>query len=455
MRLIFNKSKVEGRRSKNEKGIALLIVLSTLMVLTASVVEFAYNSRINYRLAIHAKERLEAYYLAKSALNFSRLLLKYNKDAEKLLESAGSAGSSFGSEPLYRLMPLSSELLRGVLSGESSGLPGGSEGEEEGAEEEGQTGDEGEEEEEKATGEEDIESGVSMVSKEEAEKFLSFEGDFESEITEEQSKYDLNKIASLVSTAPAYDQRKQLLYSLLLSPSFANAFEDQEQDAATLVHAIADWVDSNGLVNEFENIQRGDEEGLYSDAGYKVKNGKLLNLSELRLVAGMTDDIYQLLAPFVTVYSADDKLNVCIGEQEDLIKALVHHYTNHAGCAQPVGYEDEEKMTELATAVSSACPDPDSMASALNSTLGLVDLEESSADSSDTSDSSSSSSTSTAGSKIAGCAFQFKDLLTKDNKIFRIRATGTVGETSVSISTVLNTGSSNPTQWKYLYFRVE
>ncbi|MBI4412491.1 MAG: general secretion pathway protein GspK [Deltaproteobacteria bacterium] len=442
-------------KAANEKGIALLIVLSTLMVLTTSVVEFAYNSRVNYRLAIHAKERLQAYYLAKSALNFSKLILKYHKETEKLLESAGSAAEAMGTEPLYRMMPLSSELLRGALGGDLSGLTGEGE-EEEGAEEsppDDSAADEGGEEE-KPAAEENIESGISMVSKEEAEKFLSFDGDFSAEITEEQTRYDLNKIAAIVSTSPSYDRRKQLLYSLLMNPKFADLFENRESDAAALVHALSDWVDSNGVINEFENVQRGDEDSLYSDAGYPVKNGKILSRSEMRLVAGMNDDIYQILEPFVTVYSGDEKINVCIGDAEDMIKAMIYHYTHHAGCASPVDYEDEEKMTELVSAVTGACPDTSAIASALNSALGLTDLETSTT--SETSSGTSSTSTSsTAGSSVAGCAFQFKDLLTKDNKIFNIRATGTVGETEVNIVSVLNTSSTNPNQWKVLYFRVE
>ena len=445
-------------KAVNQRGIALLIVLSTLMILTTSVVEFAYNTRVNYRLAVHSRERLQAYYLAKSALNFSRLILKYNKDTEKLLESAGSAADAVGMEPLYRMMPLSSELLRGVLSGDASGLTDSASAEtsasaEATADKTADKGEEEETEEGKIEEEEEIKSGISMVSREEAEKFLSFDGDFSSEITEEQTRYDLNKIAAIVSTSPAYDQRKQLLYSILMNPKFKDLFENQDQDASNLVHALSDWVDSNEVINEFENIQRGDEDSLYTDADYPVKNGKLLSRPEMRLVSGMTDDIYQVLEPFATVYNGDEKINVCLGDAEDMVKAMIYHYTNHAGCTSPVRYEDDEKMTELVSAVTGACPDASAMASVLNSALGLVDLEESSA--SDSSDSSSSSSTSTAGSKITGCAFQFKELLTKDNKIFNIRATGTVGETEVNIVSVLNTGSSNPNQWKVLYFRVE
>jgi len=85
---------------KNQKGIALMIVLSSLMILTVTVVEFAYISRVNYQLAVNAKERLQAYYLAKSAVNFGKLMLKYNKEAEAAIEKAGSAAEGLMTEPI-------------------------------------------------------------------------------------------------------------------------------------------------------------------------------------------------------------------------------------------------------------------------------------------------------------------------------------------------------------------
>src|SRR3990167_10793033 len=87
------------RLIRNQKGIALLMVLSTIAVLTVAMVELGTNSRINYRMAVHNKERVQAYYLAKSGLNFSKLILKYNKQAEKMLSQAGEQGVDLKVEP--------------------------------------------------------------------------------------------------------------------------------------------------------------------------------------------------------------------------------------------------------------------------------------------------------------------------------------------------------------------
>ncbi len=433
-------------KNKNERGVALLLVLSAVMILTTALLEFIYTERVNYQLAVNAKQRLQAYYLARSALNFSKLLLKYHKQTEKTLASAGETAQSLMTEPIYKMLPLSSDLIRGVLSGGITELDtsAGKEAADSGAD---TTLEPTGNEEEKNTS---VKLDMSGIASDKASEFLSFDGDFLAEITEEQSKYDLNKIYNTVSTSAAYDQRKKLLLSLLLLPKFQKDFENQDQDAPKLVHALADWVDQNGIVNEFDNVSRGNEDSAYQDVNYKPKNGKMLTLSETRLVSGMNDDILSHLKDDVTLYTNSDKINICLnidGENTDWIKALIYHYTHNSGCvSSPIDYRDEDKMTELVDAILELCPDVNAMSSALNSALGLVEAS---------SDDSESTSATTAGANVTGCAFQFKDLITSDNKVFTVKATGTVGETNTSIIVVMNIQQDNPSKWKYYYYRIE
>ncbi|EKD41940.1 MAG: hypothetical protein ACD_73C00433G0004, partial [uncultured bacterium] len=354
---------------QNQKGIALLIVLSSITILTIAIVEATYMSRINYRMAIQGKERLQAYYLAKSALNFSRILLKYNKEAQKLAKDNAANMGGMKLEPLYRMMPLSSNMIRGVLGGDFDALLGG------GAEGEAES-DEADVDSQKNdldTGE--VKQSVNMLDKEEAEKFLDFDGDFSAEITEEQTKFNLNGFAGMETQNAAYDQRKRLLLSILKLPRFDKAFEDKSQGRENLVHAIADWVDANGVINEFDLVQRGDEDSLY-DKDTKVKNGKMLSLDELRLVDGMTDEIFNELKPFVTVYSIQGSgggVNVCYAD-EDMAKALIYDFTHFSGCNISAIEYDDEKMKELSEEVLNACPDVNAAAAAIEAKLGLVDL---------------------------------------------------------------------------------
>lgn len=418
------------KRLGNEKGIALLLVLGALAVLTIAVIEFCYSQRVTYRLAVNNKERLQAYYLAKSAVNLSRLMLKYSKDAEKLVQNAGAnAPADIKMVPLYKQMPLSSELIRGLMTGSSdSGESAPAEG----------AGEKGEE-----TGAGDLLKTTGLMESEKAKEFLSFDGDFSSEISEEQTRLDLNRFAGMETASPNYDNRKKLLLAILTLPEFKEAFEDPDKDALKLTHALVDWVDANDMVNDFGNVQRGSESEPYS-GDYKVKNGKMLSLSEMRLVAGMNDAVFDKLSKWVTVYGGQDKINACLAE-DDLMRALITHYVKNSNCVAPFPVENDEKMNELVGEVKSACPDVAAMAAALNGKLGLVDLQAQVATPSSTG----------AGAQVSGCLFQFKDLLTADNKVFTVRGEGRVGETRVSVRLVVNTDNTDPTKWKTLFYRVE
>ncbi len=428
----------------NQKGIALLIVLSSLSIMTMAIVEFAYTSRINYRMAIQAKERLQAYYLARSALNFSKILLKYNKEAQK---TAGEHADQLGGmklEPLYRMVPLSSALLRSAMSGELSGLLGGGD---EGGEESG---------EEKS---DQIKQSMGMIDQTEAQKFLDFDGDFSSEITEEQTKFDLNRFFGVETQSPAYDLRKRLLLSILKLPRFDKIFEDKREGREELVHAIADWVDTNGVINEFDQVQRGSENSQY-DQETKVKNGKMLTIEELRLVAGMTDELFTELKPFVTVYSGDDRINLCYAE-EDMVRALIYHFTHFSGCSVSSVEFDDEKMKELVDEVLAACPDVEMAARSVEAKLGLVDSSSVDPTAADPLENDPQKSPRNSKNRPVqappennGCTFRFKNLLTGDNKVFYVKAIGEVGETRLTIHTVLSEGGKG-NDFTTLYFRLE
>lgn len=450
----------------SQRGVALLIVLSSLMILTTAVVEFSYSTRINYRLAVQNKERLQAYYLAKSAVNFSKIILKLNKEAEKALEQYQDVAGGMDIEPLYRMVPLSSELFRGLVESGGSGIfnEGGDELEAADAEE-GETKVEegleiGKDENGEGTGQgesgvgedgEMMEADVSMLDKEAVDRFLSFEGDFSSSIWEEQTQYDLNKISGIETTSQTYDNLKKVLLSILRLQKFKSLFEESDLEEETLVHALSDWVDSNTMINEFGNIQRGGEDRLYLDHSYETKNGKMITKSEMRLVAGMNDALYTALSPHVTVYSGTDKINVCLAPE--MLEILIYHYSQHAGCTSRVDYEDEERMKELVDAVLGECPDESAMASALNLKLGLSDSEDEDED--EDSKKTDKKQKTLPGEVVPTCSFQFKDLITGDNKVFTVKGTGTVGETEVNITTVLNTADNSPSKWSHLYFRVE
>lgn len=448
---------------KNQRGVAILIVVSIIGILTTVVMDFFSESLRNNEIVTMQKARVQAYYLAKSAASLSRLVLLYSKNLESQISKTGVDLSQIGYQPLYKMVPLSSNTLRGLMGGEEESdgetdenvveddnTQKKSDATEETDEETGET-----EEEDESLFDDDNES-MGLLKSKEAQDFLSFAGDFEADISEEESKYSLNAISGM-SAGESYDMYKKILLSILKREDFKNFFHSQDQDAEKLTHALADYVDSNDTISEFDKVERGDEGSLYSDYNdFKVKNAKYLSLSEIRLVAGMSDDIYKELEPLVTVYNTSDTVNVCLAD-ERIVDALIIHYTTYAECTTPLDADDTEKLQELRDAALAACPDKSDVATALNQALGLQETttEDTSDSDDETTTTAETAETKSTSSKVSGCEIQFEDLITDSNSIFLIKSVGTVNEVNTTITQVLDTSGSKASAWKIMYYHVE
>ncbi len=64
-----------SRRGRGEEGIALLIVLLTITLLTIIVVEFTQSAEVETHFAISSRNALQAFYLARSGINVGEALL--------------------------------------------------------------------------------------------------------------------------------------------------------------------------------------------------------------------------------------------------------------------------------------------------------------------------------------------------------------------------------------------
>src|ERR687884_474862 len=67
-----------------QRGIALVLVLTTIAILAAIGVDFSYSSRVSLKLAENLRDETRAEYLAKSAVNLSRLLLHFQKQVDQM-----------------------------------------------------------------------------------------------------------------------------------------------------------------------------------------------------------------------------------------------------------------------------------------------------------------------------------------------------------------------------------
>ena len=145
------------------------------------------------------------------------------------------------------------------------------------------------------------------------------------EIIDESSKFNVNKLvknSGVVNTVQK-DVFQRILTSLELDPN--------------LVDPIIDWIDEDS-----EAQIGGEEDAMYGYSAqtdsYKSKNGPLLSMDELTMINGITDEIYQKIKPYITIYG-DNKLNLNTVEKT-VLNAYVQALT---------GDEDTKPASEIIT----------------------------------------------------------------------------------------------------------
>lgn len=420
------------RIKKNQSGVALMIVLSAITFLTAVGIQFAYDTNVNYHLAMNDKENLQAFMLAESAINLMKLELKLEKELRSQAASAAQ-GQSLNANlnaPLCQQFPISTDMIRSLFLGDTSaGEAPAKKGAEKGTDEK--------------TGENKQMAFVGGMQVETAQEFLDFTGDFEGECIDESSKFNLNIFfnkdpqATVVAGLNDYDKAKQLLINILQRPEHKNLFTgDPKKQTVDIARNIADWVDSNDRMNDQGGLSTGSESSLYKAGGeYDVKNGKFLTLEELFKVAGIEDDWFLPIKDNFTVYG-EDKVNICLATDE-VVAALIVQYANSNPNVADVDPNDKERARQLVEVVKNGCtgvkPDAAAISTALNAALG------------------STQQTSGEGGSTA----DFSSMITTESRFYTLIGKGRVGETEVKVTAVLDTKETQAANWKFVYWRVE
>jgi general secretion pathway protein K len=110
-----------------------------------------------------------------------------------------------------------------------------------------------------------------------------------------QGRLNLNNIAELGDNGAIAKERFERLLRILGGPP-------------TFVDALADWLDRDSEMRDPHGAE--DEAYLNEQPPYRAANGKLVSVSELILIKGMTKELYQAMATYVTVLPAATAVNV-------------------------------------------------------------------------------------------------------------------------------------------------
>lgn len=322
------------RKGTKDRGIALLMVLTAIAIFTAVVVDFTYSSRVELDLAANSRDEVRAYFLAKSAVNLSRLVLHFQKQldqtmgqagglgapggAQGLLSQLGGAGGGLGSMlsampgmggglnlQLYKLIPIDSGMIQLFLGGAGVTGPGDD------FDEKGELKPLDAQGEAPGFGQDDLNQakGKGLV-----KSFGDFSGSYHAEIEDEESKLNVERLNGLALQENAAINQAMLMfgdkrYEWLFDDDDAHGERTKPSDLIINIHDYIDQDQTQAALNPGNPTQPfaagfSDEQQPYSryTPAYHPKNAPMDSLDELYMVAGMNDRVMAAFKDRLTVF---------------------------------------------------------------------------------------------------------------------------------------------------------
>jgi type II secretory pathway component PulK len=266
-----------------DRGVALLLALTTVAILAAFSVEFSYNMRISVHQSTNMKKEVQAYYNARSAMEIARGVIFAQKRFQQML---GPLGGNIQNLELWRYSCNFAEIF--------------------------------------ATGRVQF-LGKELFSLKSYEGVGIENGGFSCEIEPEDGRVNVSRAANQNDKSVMF--RK--IYALLRRYFGLETIEARDREATELVLNIIDWVDADDARSDIDETGKvidagGAGERDYRKYGYEARNAKPDTNAELRLIEGMTDALYCDIASKLTVYETE-KLNVNTADIE-VLKALICEY---------------------------------------------------------------------------------------------------------------------------------
>jgi len=309
-----------GRRG--ERGVAMIIAVVAIALLTVVATDFAYNSRVDLQLAANQRDEMRAYFLARSGVGLSRLLLRFQKQMDAFpipnpqamlagLMGGGAAGGAAGGQAaastiniqLWRMARVDCHMLQGLVSSDPEGsapkaapapatpaLPGGFDSE-----------------------------YPELAAKQTRRSFGGFEGCFLATISDEEEKLNVQRLNA--GPGDAYPTMMRML-DLFRDKRFEFLFERNDSNGVRatpgdVVIAMKDWADEDDTQSTMNPLQVNApfpsgfaDEGAFYDRftpRYEPKNARFDSVDELYRVHGVTDRFMAAFRDRLTVYPDANK----------------------------------------------------------------------------------------------------------------------------------------------------
>jgi general secretion pathway protein K len=242
---------------KDESGIALMMAIFTVTMLMVIATEVMYETNVELVVSSQAVNQLKAHYAAKAGVEISLLRIQIFRKAAALVGDAIPASTL---DPIWQT-PFTWPPM--------------------------------------------VPKETSTVDKGEIQKAVKssmMQGQYVATIESEGSKIDINDLDS-PSKVIAASTRAQILeiFQSKMDGDEAFAQNHRGDDFTQIVDNITDWIDAD---KTGRGKTGGDESALYPDtkSDYIPPNAPFKTLEELHMVAGMTDEIFEILKTRITVY---------------------------------------------------------------------------------------------------------------------------------------------------------
>lgn len=290
-------SRTISKENFSKRGVALLMVLMVISILTIVVVDISYSTRVDSEIALNQENELKAFYLAKSGFEFSKIMLRLDAVMQGKMDGitsglSGLAGNvSIGDESVSSMMASTHiwDLLPGVAAYPPmlAGLVSSTKNDSEKSE---------------STDKKDSEKD------EEAEK--NEDEYYESDLKSESCKINLNGFATEKTKDDKSSGMLKFIRNILNLEEFYEMFKDNPEQKNTIMYSIKDWIDPDNISS---NMTKGGDENIpYASLKnrYKAKNTKFDSMEELMQVDGMTGEVYnKIFLKYFTVFG-DTKFNI-------------------------------------------------------------------------------------------------------------------------------------------------
>ncbi|MEK2690619.1 type II secretion system minor pseudopilin [Bdellovibrio sp. GT3] len=272
---------------RNNRGMALMIVTACLMFIMYFAVELIAETRIEYEINSSGMNRIKAYYAAKSGMQLSLLRVKIYQTAQnKFGQQLGSNSpllNMIWQFPFAWPMPIPDELT--------------------------------------------------AIDKDNFKKLVkdsSMDASYITTIEDEGSKIDINDLVSPSETLRKIT--KQQIVNVFLQKMKEDekwARENSNTNFESVVNNIADF-----MSDKSQSANGGDKRATYSSmnsefqSDYFPPNRSFRTISELHFVPGLTDELYEILEPRITIYGMKG-INPNIATK-DVLKSLDPGMTDEA-----------------------------------------------------------------------------------------------------------------------------